>query len=161
VPATVERSNGKATQEPITGRRGRVTIAPLNSPPAEALARLQRLVADPLAAPGETLKTAGAAPILLNEKDMTFGTDPVQSYYVLDDPSLAPRHARITQTEDGQFVVADAGTIAGTWVNFEPLGKESHPLQHGDVVHFGQLMYRFELKDPPPPTEPEITKENA
>ena len=94
--------------------------------PAEVRAHLQRLLSDPLAAPGETFKPAPVSPIPLTEKEITFGTDPVQSLYVLDDPSLAPRHARITQTEDGQFLVADAGTIAGTWVNFEPVGKEGH-----------------------------------
>lgn len=149
--------NGK---EPGTTKRSRAATKTA-APAPEAPARLQQLIADPLAAPGETFKNAPVSPILLTEKDMTFGTDPVQSRYVLDDPSLAPRHARITQAEDGQFMVADAGTIAGTWVNFEPVGKEGHPLQHGDVVHFGQLIYRFELKDPPPPAEPKIAKESS
>jgi hypothetical protein len=158
VPVVLERHNGK---EAAT-KRGRAVPPNGNdsAQPAEIRAHLQRLLSDPLAAPGETLKPAPVAPIPLNEKDITFGTDPVQSLYVLDDPSLAPRHARITQTEDGQFLVADAGTIAGTWVNFEPVGKEGHRLQHGDVVHFGQLIYRFELKDAPPAPEPKIAKEN-
>jgi hypothetical protein len=161
VSAMVERSGGKNGKEPTTSKRGRAAAGNGSAPPAEAPARLQRLVSDPLAAPGETFKTAGVSPILLNQKEMTFGTDPVQSLYVLDDASLAPRHASIIQMEDGQFTVADAGTIAGTWVNFEPVGKEGHPLQHGDVVHFGQLIYRFELKDPPPLAEPKIAKENS
>lgn len=161
VPVLVERSNGKNGNQPATTKRGRSAAAHAIPPPAEAPARLQKLVSDPLAAPGETLKTAPVSPIPLVGKEMTFGTDPVQSFYVLDDPSLAPRHARIMQTEEGEFLVADAGTIAGTWVNFEPVGKEGHPLRHGDVVHFGQLIYRFELKDPPPPAEPKIVKENG
>ncbi len=154
VPILLERPNGKNGNANGNGKRRAAAKTP--SPPAEAPARLQRLVSDPLAAPGETFKDAPVSPISLNEKEMTFGTDPVQSMYVLDDPSLAPRHARIAQSEDGQFVVSDAGTIAGTWVNFEPVGQEDHPLRHGDVVHFGQLIYRFELKDPPPPAEPKI-----
>jgi hypothetical protein len=159
VPVSMEQPNGKNGKEPTTGKRGKAGTGPLNAPPVEAPARLQRLIADPLAAPGETFKAAAVSPILLNQKEMTFGTDPVQSFYVLDDPSLAARHARITQTEEGKFTVADAGTIAGTWVNFEPVGKEGCLLQHGDVVHFGQLIYRFELKDPPPVAEPQIAKE--
>ncbi len=165
VAIVMERSNGKNGtngKEPITGKHKRAPAANGNGgAPAEAPARLQRLVSDPLAAPGETFKTAPAAPIPLDGKELTFGTDPVQSIYVLDDSSLAPRHARIMQTEDGQFMVADAGTIAGTWVNFEPVGKEGHALRHGDVVHFGQLIYRFELKDPPPLAEPKIEKEHG
>src|SRR5262249_28085740 len=38
---------------------------------------------------------ASAMPIPVLEKDMTFGTDPVQSKRVLDDPSISPLHARI------------------------------------------------------------------
>jgi len=163
VPMMVERPNGNGNgKNPTTTKRRRAGhAAAADEPPAEAPARLQRLVSDPLAAPGETFKNAPISPIPLGGKDITFGTDPVQSLYVLDDPSLAPRHARITRAKDGGFLVADAGTIAGTWVNFEPVGKEGHPLRHGDVVHFGQLIYRFELKDPPPPAEPKIAKEDS
>jgi hypothetical protein len=166
VPVVLEKANGNGNGNgngKVKGRspakRGRAAAG--EPAAAEAPARLQRLVSDPLAAPGETLKPAPGTPIALAEKDMTFGTDPVQSMYVLDDASLAPRHARITQGQDGQFLVADAGTIAGTWVNFEPVGKEGHPLHHGDVVHFGQLIYRFELKQPPPVAEPKISTEES
>ena len=158
VPVVLEKHNGKDAAT----KRGKA-IPPNgngNGHAMEVRAHLQRLISDPLAAPGETFKTAPVSPIPLAEKDMTFGTDPVQSLYVLDDPSLAPRHARILQTDDGQFLVADAGTIAGTWVNFEPVGKEGQALEHGDVVHFGQLIYRFELKDAPPAPEPKVVKEN-
>ncbi len=159
VPIVVERSNGKNA---AAGGNGTHPAAKNGTtPPPEAPARLQRLVSDPLAAPGETFKVAPVSPIPLDGREMTFGTDPVQSFYVLDDPSLAPRHARIILGDDGQFLVSDAGTIAGTWVNFEPVGKEGHPLRHGDVVHFGQLIYRFELKDAPPPAEPKIAKEDS
>ena len=140
-------------------RRGR-SAASKEKTQVDAPAWLRRLIQDPLAAPGETFKPAPVSPILLTEKEITFGTDPVQSVHVLDDPSLAPRHARIIQAEDGNYRVFDEGSIAGTWVNFEPVGKEGHLLQHGDVVHFGQLAFRFELKDPPVGLEPKIAKEN-
>lgn len=152
-------------ETPVAGKdrrtkRNRSAASTVKAQRVEAPAYLQRLISDPLAAPGQTFQPAPVSPIPLIEKDITFGTDPVQSVYVLDDPSLAPRHARITQMEDGNYLLADAGTVSGTWVNFEPIGKESHLLQHGDVVHFGQLIFRFELKDPPPAAEPKIAKEN-
>jgi hypothetical protein len=149
-----------ASGEDKTVRRRRATTPKVSTQPVKAPAVLRRLQADPLAAPGETLKPAAGAPIPLAAKEMTFGTDPSQSSYVLDDPSLAPRHARITQREGGDYFVVDAGTVAGTWVNFEPVGQEAHLLQHGDVIHFGQLIFRFELKEPPAPAEPKIAKEN-
>ncbi len=157
MPAVEEPTAGKAKKT----RRGRRTSAASNvkTQRVEAQASLHRLIQDPLAAPGQTFKPAPVSPILLTEEEITFGTDPVQSIHVLDDPSLAPRHARITQTADGNYLIADAGSIAGTWVNFEPVGKVGHLLQHGDVVHFGQLAFRFELKDPPAAVEPKISKE--
>jgi hypothetical protein len=99
---------------------------------------------------------ASAVPIPLAEKDMTFGTDPVQSKRVLDDPSISPLHARIKQMEDGDFIIYDHGSIAGTWVNYEPITREGHRLAHGDRIHFGQLVYRFDLNKPPAVSEPKI-----
>ncbi len=139
-------------KEKVRNRRGRPSASEVRTKRVEARAFLRRLNAD--------LQPLPASPISLTQKEITLGSDPVQSMHVLDDPSLSARHARITQTEDGGFLVADAGSVAGTWVNFEPVGKEGRLLQHGDVVHFGQLAFRFELKDPPSEAEPRITKEN-
>jgi pSer/pThr/pTyr-binding forkhead associated (FHA) protein len=99
---------------------------------------------------------ASAVPIPLAEKDMTFGTDPVQSKRVLDDPSISPLHARIKQTEDGHFIIYDHGSVAGTWVNFEPITRDGLRLAHGDQIHFGQLVFRFDLHRPPTQPEPKI-----
>ena len=99
---------------------------------------------------------ASAAPLALDEKDMTFGTDPVQSKRVLDDPSIAPLHARIKRTEDGSFIIYDHGSIAGTWVNYEPITREGRRLSHGDRIHFGQLSYRFDMHPAPSTPEPRV-----
>lgn len=131
--------------------RPRKIIQKLQSKPArtnEAPAYLIRLTNG-----GEP---ASALPIPLAEKDMTFGTDPVQSKRVFDDPSISPLHARIKQTEDGNFIIYDHGSIAGTWVNYEPVTREGQRLAHGDRIHFGQLAYRFDLNQPPAESEPKI-----
>jgi hypothetical protein len=99
---------------------------------------------------------ASVSPIPVLEPDMTFGTDPVQSMHVLDDPSIAPLHARIKQSDKGTFVIIDYGSVAGTWVNFEPVSSEGIGLTHGDRIHFGQMMYRFDLSQPPVAPEPKI-----
>lgn len=98
-------------------------------------------------------------PVPLTEKETTFGTDPVQAMHVLDHPSVAALHARLKQTEGGDFTLADNNSVAGTWVNFDPVSKAGRVLKHGDVVHFGQLMYRFSLKHPPADAEPKIIPE--
>jgi predicted component of type VI protein secretion system len=95
------------------------------------------------------------------EKEMTFGTDPVQSMRVLDDPSISSLHARIKQMEDGSFLIYDHGSVAGTWVNFEPVTREGRRLTHGDRINFGQLMYRFDLNQPPVQPEPRVTSKKS
>jgi hypothetical protein len=117
----------------------------------EAPAYLARLGKD-----GEPLT---GNPIPLQEAEITFGTDPVQAMLVLDHPSVAPLHASLKRGEDGLYTLSDSGTVAGTWINYEPVPVDGRILKHGDVVHFGQLMYRFILRVPPPEAEPTITPE--
>jgi hypothetical protein len=100
---------------------------------------------------------AAAAPILLVETEIVFGTDPVQCTQIMDDLSISSIHARIRQTDDGGYLLQDSNSLAGTWVNYEPIPREGYRLAHGDMVHFGQLIYRFTLKTPPEILKPTIT----
>lgn len=99
---------------------------------------------------------ASASPIPLLEKETTFGADPVQSTHVLDDPSIAPLHARIKQNGEGSFILMDHGSVAGTWVNYEAVSREGVRLKHGDRIHFGMMHYRFDLSQPPAESEPRV-----
>ena len=137
-----------ATKKPKTQPRRTGWLQPKPARVAEAPAYLIRLTNG-----GEP---ASVSPIPVQEKDMTFGTDPVQSKRVLDDASISPLHARIKQIEDGSFMIYDHGSVAGTWVNYEPVMREGHRLMHGDRIHFGQLMYRFDLNRPPAESEPKV-----
>jgi hypothetical protein len=98
-------------------------------------------------------------PIPLIEKDNSFGNDPVQAEIILDDPSISPLHARVQRTETNEFILLDNGSTAGTWLNYELVSREGIVLNHGDVVHFGQLIYRFGLRTPPAETEPKVIPE--
>jgi hypothetical protein len=147
VHATMEPPSS-ATKKSKTEPRKSVRIQAKPARVVEAPAYLIRLTNG-----GEP---ASSTPIPLAEKDMTFGTDPVQSKRVLDDPSISPLHARIKQTEDGNFIIYDHGSVAGTWVNYDPITREGHRLAHGDRIHFGQLLYRFDLSQPPAESEPKV-----
>jgi hypothetical protein len=118
---------------------------------ADALASLVRLNADG--------QPATANPLALVGAEIIFGTDPVQASVILDNPSISPLHARLKHTQDDGFVLSDGGSVAGTWVNYEPVPREGHRLQHGDVVHFGQLTYRFQLRTPATASEPTVVLE--
>jgi len=118
-------------------------------PVVEATASFIRTQAD-----GQILPVV---PISMTEQEIIFGIDPAQCNQILDDPSIAQVHARLRQTDDGGFLLLDSGSVAGTWVNYEPIPREGYRLQHGDMVNFGQLMYRFTLRMPPVISKPTIT----
>ena len=101
---------------------------------------------------------ASVSPIPLLEKETTFGTDPVQAMRVLDDPSIGPLHAKIKHIENGTFMIYDHGSVAGTWVNYEPVAREGCRLKHGDRINFGQIIYRFDLSQAPAKSEPQIIR---
>jgi hypothetical protein len=151
VPVTMEPPSS-ATKKSKTQPRKKVEILQKPARTSDAPAYLIRMTNG-----GEP---ASGVPIPLAERDMTFGTDPVQSKYVLDDASISPLHARIKQTEDGHFIIYDHGSIAGTWVNYEPITREGLRLAHGDRIHFGQMSYRFDLSQPPAASEPKIVTKN-
>jgi hypothetical protein len=116
---------------------------------AKAPAYLIRLTPDGEPATGN--------PIPLVENEMTFGTNPVQATHILDDESVSPLHAALQRSKDGVFTLSDKGSVAGTWVNYEPVTGDGRRLMHGDLIHIGQLMYRFTLRNAPPPPTPKIS----
>jgi hypothetical protein len=96
---------------------------------------------------GNGEKAAGEA-IPLTSQAITFGTDPVKVAFVLDDPSISPRHATLNQNEEGDILISDHDSVAGTWVNFEKVEGE-RILTHGDIIHIGLLRYEFSVAKPP------------
>lgn len=149
-PVTQPVQTHLARAEPAQKRLTRLPWARQPKVP-QAPAYLVKLTASGETAPGN--------PIPLLAQEMTFGTDPVQATFVLDDESISPLHARLRQTEEGAFVLADQGSVAGTWLNYEPVEREGRPLEHGDILHFGQLMYRFTLRNAPEKPAPGVTPE--
>lgn len=124
---------------PLSWLRVRPVIAP---------AYFSRVTPDGLQAPG--------APIALTAREATFGTDPVQATNVLDDPSVSPLHCRLRQDDRGNFTIFDQGSVSGTWVNFETVGREGRRLAHGDIVNIGTLSFRFVMRRAPSVPRPRI-----
>ena len=100
-------------------------------------------------------------PIPLTGEEMIFGSDPVKVAFVLDDPSISPKHAVLVRDEEGHFRLSDQNSIAGTWVNFEKLDTQGKILAHGDIIHIGILRYKFDLAKPPVSRSPKIQIEEA
>jgi hypothetical protein len=136
-----------AAAESKTGPR-KASRATKTIPIADAPAALLRLGPDGEPLPGASIPVPGV--------ELLIGADASQATFVLNEPAISPLHAWIRQTEGG-YTISDPGSVAGTWVNYDLVSREGHPLKHGDRVHLGHLMYRFVLKNPPPTSEPKIT----
>ncbi len=93
-------------------------------------------------------RTTSQSPIPIHTDDLTIGSDPSQSLLLLTDPSLEGLHARLYHQADNHFKIYDKGTVAGTWVNYSPVPKDGMLLEHGDLIHFGRLGFRFTLRHP-------------
>jgi len=67
------------------------------------------------------------------------------SEIMLDDITVSRRHATIVRTDDG-YVVSDAGSLNGTYVNQERIDRAV--LHHGDELQIGKFrLVLFERGD--------------
>jgi hypothetical protein len=96
------------------------------------------------------------APLQITTGDVTLGSDPHQASLVITDPSIEGVHARIHH-EDGSFLITDAGTVAGTWVNYEQVATQGTHLEHADIIHLGRIGFRFKLSEPGLPRKVVVT----
>jgi hypothetical protein len=91
---------------------------------------------------GVLIVRAGAqagARFRLEEPVTRLGRHP-DSEISLDDITVSRRHAEIERTADG-YVVSDAGSLNGTYVNQERI--ERMLLRHGDEVQIGKFRLVF------------------
>ncbi|HUF39595.1 MAG TPA: FHA domain-containing protein [Anaerolineales bacterium] len=121
--------------------------APLSAP----VAYLERIY-DPNSL--EALTPSPPHPIYTSE--ITLGNDPSQATFVLDDPSVAPLHARLHQNGEREFYLSDLDSIAGTYINYLPTNGIPIRIEHGDQLHFGRAGFRFQLNPPPEAAPPTI-----
>lgn len=100
------------------------------------------------------------SPYPISTEQLTLGRDPAQAALVLEDPSVDPLHARLERRPEG-FWLIDAGSVAGVWVNYQPVAGQGAALQHGDLVHIGSYGFRFTLRDPGRQNKPTAVLQEA
>jgi hypothetical protein len=89
-------------------------------------------------------------PISLIGTDLILGRDASISAAHIDDPSVSALHARIIRLASGDYTIRDQGSVAGTWVNYQPVPERGKILRHGDLIHLGRVALRFQSSNPPP-----------
>ena len=166
-PARSKNATGQRREkDPVT--------QPVSIPPADRLAgqtrapftgwlerlprRTQPAAPQPLAFL-TPLAEAGAPllppPIPLGDEALTLGQNPEQATLLLADPSVEGLHAHLTPAEES-FRLVDAGSVAGTWVNYSSIPPEGVILEHGDLVHLGRCGFRFTLRAGSPRRKPVV-----
>jgi len=147
----------------LGGRRRR---DPLTEPVAieQGAPRQRASTREPVSRPRP--KDAGSAParlVRLNDSqqpvagemlpldlpEVTLGSDAAQAMLTIRDITVDKLHARIISGDEGGFRLLDQGSVAGTWINYAPVSGAGALLKHGDLVHLGRALYRFELANPP------------
>lgn len=88
--------------------------------------------------------------IPLTGADLMLGRDPAHVATPIADDSVSGLHAKIIRRAAGEYLLRDQGSVAGTWVNYEPIPKEGRTLRHEDLVHLGRVALRFRFRVPPP-----------
>ena len=76
----------------------------------------------------------------LDEPLVTAGRHP-DSVIFLDDITVSRRHAEVRQQPGGGYVVADVGSLNGTYLNRERV--EESPLHDGDELQIGTFKLLF------------------
>jgi transcriptional regulator with GAF, ATPase, and Fis domain len=75
--------------------------------------------------------------------DLVIGRD-LESTIRLDDPAVAPQHCTIA-SQDGQLILCDLDSHAGTFVNGIPVKQRT--LKSGDEIAVGVSVFRFEAEE--------------
>jgi hypothetical protein len=89
-------------------------------------------------------------PVNLIGTDLVLGRDSTFSVTHIDEPSVSALHARLIRLANGDYLIRDQGSVAGTWVNYQSVPKRGKILEHGDLIHLGRVVFRFQLPNPPP-----------
>jgi hypothetical protein len=125
----------------VTARGATPTPAPPPPPPVPVSAR-SKTVEQKDAPPIGTLTADDGTMHPLLEETSTIGRTPANTI-VLRDGSVSGRHARVDRTAEG-FVIEDAGSRNGTYINSEKL-SEKRLLADGDLVRLGKIILTFNL----------------
>jgi hypothetical protein len=83
--------------------------------------------------------------IEMTYKGLLIGSDSAHCGIAFAAPTLSPVHAEIFVDSAKNFLIADRGSAAGTWVNYDPASSQGTRLENGDIIHLGACDFRFEI----------------
>ncbi len=95
--------------------------------------------------------------IAITKSETLLGSNARKVDILLSGESVSEVHAMIVKEGEGQYRLEDAGSLAGTWINYVPVPARPAGiltgtttsggtlLEHGDLIHIGRIPLRFEI----------------
>lgn len=93
-----------------------------------------------------TQQSLNKFPVLLGREDTL--------EFAIPSSSVSRRHASISLADSGELIIEDLQSSNGTFVNRQPI-TEPTPIEHGDVIHFGNVEIRILDRTHMPSTAPQ------
>ena len=115
--------------------------APPEQPSAEAPAKLIVQLPD-----GDVRE------IPLSATELNIGRAPENPIYI-SDPMVSRYHATVRR-RDGQYIIVDAGSSSGVFINGQRIGPQGYALRQGDVIKIGRTSITFSAQAPPKQQRP-------
>jgi hypothetical protein len=84
--------------------------------------------------------------LAVNQPRVLIGNDPQQVDLVLSSPGVDPIQAELSLEEDGFWLRHLGSPSRSTWLNYQPIGTEPVRVKPGDLLHFGELGFRFTME---------------
>jgi len=128
--------------------------------PAETPTTLAAADADALAIlvpVGSFLGARDPACLHLRQQEVSFSTDPDAPGLHLAGLDHQQIGARITRRDD-TFWLQNLDHGRGVWLNYQPVGETALGLKPGDLIHFGNLGFRFTINTDPMDRKVSVSK---
>jgi hypothetical protein len=82
--------------------------------------------------------------IPIAKSTLIIGSDPEAVDILLNDLSIAGTHVQL-QYDQGRYWIKILDSTRGTWVNYKLLGRDPWQIKPGDIIHIGDLGFRFTI----------------
>ena len=84
--------------------------------------------------------------LVVNKPQVLIGSDPQQVDLVLSSPGVDEIQAELALAEDGFWLRHLGSPNHPTWLNYQPVGEDRVQVKPGDLLHFGEIGFRFTME---------------
>ncbi len=95
--------------------------------------------------------------IPIEKSSVIIGSDPEKADIVFTKPGIAGMHAQVNYHQ-GRYWLKNLDATRGTWINYQLMNGESVQIKPGDIIHVGDVGFRFTIINADQAPEVTVTK---